>query len=172
VNRPLDVDQDALAARLVPVVRAFARRRCARVEEVDDFSQDAVMRILALVEAGKVEHPDRLGAFALGVCRKMHSERCRRERRRRELWERWAPVAAHAVARPVEFDAVGIRLEGCLTTLTQRAREIVRRTWFLHETGQEIGAVLSMSASGVRVARHRALSALNVCMRSGGIIGH
>ncbi len=172
VNAGHDIDEQALATQLLPAIRAFARRRCSSPQEVDDFCQDALVRVLGLVAMERLREPEQIGSYALGVCKRVYSERLRRERRRKKLWEKWGPLAESTVAGPVEFDGVSIRLEGCLTALTQRAREVIRRTWFLDQTGTEIGSALKMTSSSVRVTRHRALATLRECMETGGLVGH
>ena len=157
---------------MVPAVRAFARRRYSAVQDVDDFCQDALIRIIGLVQAERVERPEDIGAFALGVCRHIFSEKQRKETRREALWQRAAPLVETTLAGPAEFDSVSIRLEGCLSALTHRSREVIQRTWFLEQDGSAIGEALSMSTANVRVVRHRALGALRTCMDSGGLIGH
>ncbi len=160
---------DQAAARLcellAPAVRTFARRRMRSPQSVDDFSQDALIRILSLVQTGAVDEPERLASFALGVCRNLLREDAKRRARRDGLW------ALHAergrVSLPVEPVMVGAgraHLEDCLSRLTERARQVLRRSLIDDQDSDEVGSALGLSKGNVRVIRHRTLKLLRECL--------
>jgi RNA polymerase sigma-70 factor (ECF subfamily) len=152
-----------LCARLAPAVRAFARRRLRTRAAIEDFTQDALVHFVEALRAGRIEDPSRAGAFALGICRNLARERARARDRRREAALRWlAEPEPVAPKEPVLFERT--RLEDCISTLTQRARGVLRHSFAEDSTDSEIAVALEMSEPNVRVVRHRTLAALRACL--------
>jgi RNA polymerase sigma-70 factor (ECF subfamily) len=168
VERAKGGDRDAagtLCARFVPVVRAFARRRLVSNEAVDEFTQDVMLVLVEALGAGKLEQPERLPGFVLGICRNFARDRARQRERRDLLFTAYAaelePLLPAAPEKPT-YEI--LHLEDCLTSLSARAREMVRLAYVEAATPAEIARALSVSEGNARVLRHRALAALRECM--------
>ncbi len=92
----------------MPVIRAFARRRLCGVEAVEEFAQDALLTMIEALREGRVEQPERIGGFVLGICRNLAFERARQRERRAALWQTYG-AALHSVSvDAVEGEAVSL----------------------------------------------------------------
>lgn len=168
VARALGGDRKAereICRRLLPAIRAFARRRLDGAA-AEDFAQDALVLLVEAMRDGRIQDPARVAGFALGVCRNLARERARNGERRRAL------VAQYGLSEFESFtssdrDAVGFgrsQLEDCYSQLTEHARRVIRSTFCDDDDDAEIAAALSISAGNVRVIRHRSLAALRACL--------
>jgi RNA polymerase sigma-70 factor (ECF subfamily) len=162
-------DRDAertLVARLVPAIRAFARRRLSSRAAVEDFAQDVVLLFVEALRSGRIEEPARAGSFALGICRNLARERARARDRRREALERGLELPEPALpSEPHLFDRS--QLEDCLSLLTAKARDVISASYASELADAEIASTLSLSEANVRVIRHRSLNALRTCVEGG-----
>jgi RNA polymerase sigma-70 factor, ECF subfamily len=167
VARAVAGDRDAerqVCARLLPALRAFAGRRLPP-SAVDDFAHDALVLFVEALRAGRIEDPTRAGAFAIGICRNLARERARLGERRRELLERYG--LSDAELAPVDAPPVLVRrehLEDCYSQLAERARRILRATFYDDAVDAEIAGALQISEANVRIIRHRSLAALRACL--------
>ena len=154
-----------LCQRLAPVVRGFARRRLRGAEAVEEFAQDALLLMIEALREGRVEQPERLGGFVLGICRSLAFDRARQRERRAALWETYGP-ALHVVSlEAVERESYEIaHLEDCLSQLSKRARDLVRLGYVESRAHDEVAAELDISPANARVLRHRTLGSLRECM--------
>ncbi len=154
-----------LCKRFVPAVRAFARRRLRGADVVDEFTQDVLLVFVQALRGSAVEEPERVGGFVLGICKNIALERVRQKERRQDLWEKYGPALADVV--PLEQQGptyASMRLEDCMVTLSQRAREVLRLSYGEDLSHEEIGEKLDVTAQNARVLRHRTLAALRECM--------
>jgi RNA polymerase sigma-70 factor, ECF subfamily len=155
----------ALCQRFAPVVRAFARRRLSTTEAVDEFTQDVMVVLLEALGGGKLEQPERLPGFVLGICKNFARDRARQGERRAALFDSYAAELAGLTPEIPEKPTYEIlHLEDCLVTLSARAREVVRLAFAEAATPREIADALSLSEANARVLRHRSLAALRECM--------
>jgi RNA polymerase sigma-70 factor (ECF subfamily) len=156
--------EETLCRRFAPVVRAFARRRL-RGDAVDEFAQDVLLLMLEGLRERRVEQPERLGGFVLGICRNLAFERARQQERRRALWETYG-----AALEVVSFEAATrehyriAQLEDCMSQLSRRAREVLRLGYVEAQSHEQVATVLEISPSNARVLRHRTLDSLRECM--------
>jgi RNA polymerase sigma-70 factor (ECF subfamily) len=167
VTRALGGDTHAereICRRLLPAMRAFARRRLD-AEAAEDFAQDALVLLVEALRDGRIQDPARVAGFALGICRNRARERARNGERRRELVAQFG-LAEFAVAsaehEPLAFGRS--HLEDCYSQLTEHARRVIRATFCNDDDDAEIAAALEISAGNVRVIRHRSLAALRSCL--------
>jgi RNA polymerase sigma-70 factor, ECF subfamily len=167
VSRAFAGDRDAerqVCGRLLPAMRAFAGRRLPP-SAVDDFAHDALVIFVEALRAGRIQDPARAAAFALGICRNLARERARLGDRRRELLERYGLSDADLV--PSDAPLVFVRrehLEDCYSQLDDRARRVVRATFYDDALDAEIAAALGITEANVRVIRHRSLAGLRSCL--------
>lgn len=154
-----------LLVRLAPAVRAYARRRLAQREAVEDFTQDALLAFVEAVQDNRIEDPTRAASFALGICHNLARERAKVRDRRQNAWERFADFVDLTEAHePPLLERA--RLEDCLSLLTGKSQLVLRASFFDEDSDAEIAEKMELSAANVRVIRHRSLSALRQCVES------
>lgn len=157
--------EEVLCQRFAPVVRAFARRRLRGADAVEEFSQDALLLMIEAVRQGRVEQPDRIGGFVLGICRSLAFDRARQRERRAALWQAYGPALESVSLDAVEREAYEIaHLEDCLSQLSKRSRELLRLGYVEARAHEEVAAALEISPANARVMRHRTLASLRECM--------
>lgn len=165
-ERALRGDREAereVCRRLLPAVRAFARRRL-RPAAAEDFAQDALLLLVESMREGRVEEPSRLAGFALGICRNLARERARTGERREGLLARFGLTEEAFAPLAPSLEVRREHLEDCYSQLTERARAVLRATFCEEDEDAEIAARLTLSAANVRVIRHRTLAALRTCL--------
>jgi RNA polymerase sigma-70 factor (ECF subfamily) len=152
-----------ICARLLPAVRAFAARRL-RAASVDDFTHDALVLLVEALREGKLRDPERVAAFALGICRNLARDRARTDDRRRELMDRFGLTEEDLAVWDGQLRVRRDHLEDCYSQLADRARRVIRMT-FCNEAGDsEIARTLAITDANVRIIRHRTLAALRECL--------
>ncbi len=155
-----------LCQRLVPAIRAFARRRLRTSDAVQEFTQDVLLLFVEALRKGAVEDPARAPGFVLGICRNLAFDRARQRERRDELWAKYSPELAELSLEPVEHATYEvIHLEDCLSQLSQRARDVVRLSFGEGRSHAEVARSLDVSEANARVLRHRTLQSLRECMQ-------
>lgn len=155
----------ALCERFAPVVRAFARRRLRTTDAVDEFTQDVMLVLIEALVCGKLEQPERLPGFVLGICKNFARDRARQHERRAGLFAEYAAELGAVVFEVPEKPTYEIiHLEDCLSGLSARAREMIRLAYGEAASPSDIATALSVSEGNARVLRHRTLAALRECM--------
>jgi len=155
----------SLCQRFAPVVRGFARRRLVTTEAVDEFTQDVMLILVEALATAKLEEPERLPGFVLGICKNLARDRARQRERRAALLDEYAAAVASLTPVVSEKPTYEIlHLEDCLTNLSHRAREVVRLAFGEAKSHGDIAQALSLSEGNVRVLRHRSLGALRECL--------
>ena len=156
-----------LCLRLAPAIRAFARRRLRSWEASREFQQEVLLIFVEALRAGRLEDPARVAGFMLGICRNLALDRARERERRGKLWELYGEaVSACDPLPPAEVTLEIMRLEDCLTELSQRARQAVWLSYGERLSHSEVSTRLGISEGNARVLRHRALHALKQCVAS------
>lgn len=154
-----------LCLRLSPAIRAFARRRLRSQDAAREFQQEVLLIFVEALRNGRVEEPARVAGFVLGICRNLALDRARERERRGKLWELYGDsVSACDVVQPTEVTVEIMRLEDCLTELSQRARDAVWLSYGELLSHSEVSSRLGISEGNARVLRHRALHALKQCV--------
>jgi len=154
-----------LCLRLSPAIRAFARRRLRSPDACREFQQEVLLIFVEALRKGQLEEPARVAGFVLGICRNLAFTRARERERRGHLWELYGDaVSACDVAPPTEVTLEIMRLEDCLTELSQRARQAVWLSYGELLSHAEVSTRLGISEGNARVLRHRALSTLKQCV--------
>lgn len=166
--RALQGDRTAearLCSRLSPAIRAFARRRLRSNDATYEFQQEVLLIFVEALRRGKVEDPARAAGFVLGICRNLAHDRVKERERRAQLWELYGDVvSACDVVTPSEVTLEIMRLEDCLTELSERARQAVWLSYGEILSHAEVSLRLGISEGNARILRHRALHALRECV--------
>jgi RNA polymerase sigma-70 factor (ECF subfamily) len=155
--------ETVLCRRFAAAVRTFWRRR-VHGTEVDELTQDVMLRLVQALRAGQISDAERVGGFVLGICRNLARERARQAERRAALWTEFGETLASLAEEPALARYQLAQLEDCLSQMTQRSRDVLRHAYVDGHSAAEIGARLAMTEGNVRVVRHRALEALRTCM--------
>jgi len=156
-----------LCLRLAPAIRAFARRRLRSSEASSEFQQEVLLIFVEALRSRKLEDPARVAGFVLGICRNLALDRVRERERRSRLWELYGDaVSACDVVQPAQVTLEIMRLEDCLTELSQRARQAVWLSYGELLSHAEVSTRLGISEGNARVLRHRALHTLKQCVSS------
>jgi RNA polymerase sigma-70 factor, ECF subfamily len=157
--------EEVLCRRLAPVVRAFARRRLRGADAVEEFAQDALLLMIEALRQRRVEQPERIGGFVLGICRSLAFDRARQRERREALWQQYGSALQVISLEAVEREPYEIaHLEDCLSQLSKRSRDLLRLGYVESRAHDEVAAELQISPSNARVLRHRTLASLRECM--------
>lgn len=149
--------------RYAPRVRRYAERHARDRAAVDDLTQEALLGVIEAMRAGRIEDPERLGAFLLSTCRYLGWDANRSAARQNRLRETLAADAAR-VGELATAALDEVALGGCLAALSERERSVVLLTYGEDWPGPRIAEALGTSPGNVRVLRHRALERLWVCL--------
>ena len=160
--------ETVLCRRFAAAVRTFWRRRVTGRAtpgfEVDELTQEVMLRFVQALRSGAVAEPERVGGFVLGICRNLARERARIAERRAELWQQFGDAIASLEDEPTLASYQLAQLEDCLSQITQRSRDVLRHSYVDGRSAAEIAEQLAMTEGNVRVVRHRALEAMRACM--------
>ena len=147
-------------------IRGYGLRHLRDAAAAEDLVQHVLLAVLQAARDGRIENPERMGAYVLGTCRYAVRDMQRGEARQRRIAEQTAAILPDGYEpswRGVERE----RLERCLGELDDRARGIVLATFAYEQEAEEIGRAFDLSAGNVRVIRHRALAKLQTCIEGG-----
>jgi len=155
-----------LCRRMWPRIRLYGMRHLRSAEAAEDLAQHVLVIALESLRAGKLQDPEKLAQFVLGISRMTVVDQRRNTSRRERLLEVFGPGLQLSAAEPsVAVDSN--TLTRCLSVLTERERTVVMLTFYEEASGTDAAASLGISAANVRVIRHRALHSLRACMGAG-----
>ena len=166
VRRALSGDREAereVCGRLLPAIRAFARRRL-RGASAEDFAQDVLLLLVEALRDGRIQQPEHVSSFALGICRNLAREGARLTERRQLLMETYGFTEPELAVLGAPLEVRREHLEDCYSQLTERARSVLRATFCNDDDDREIAEAVGITAANVRVIRHRTLAALRSCL--------
>ncbi len=151
----------AICERYGGRVRRFAEHHLRDAQLAADVTQEVFLVVIDAMRRGRIEQPDRLGAFILATCRHLVWDENRGEGRRRRPLPELGPEA-------VELPAVGeidrFRLERCLMRLAEREMGVVVLTYIADWPPERIATAFGTTPGNVRVIRHRAMARLRACL--------
>lgn len=152
-----------LYVRLAPRVRLYGLRHLRDEQSAADLAQQVLLMTIERLRDGKIREPERLASYVLGMCRMVVLDLKRGGRRRERVLRQFADdlPGAGGVDEP-RLDTA--RLIGCLALLSERERSVLVLTFHSERTAVEVAQELGLTATNVRVIRHRALARLRVCM--------
>lgn len=145
-----------------------ARARLASGKETaEDIRQETLLRVLLAVRQGKVEHPERIGAFVNTVCNNVILEILRRGQRVSQLPETTTDVASGEASAEHRLLDVERRLmvRRALEELDPKDQELLRRVVLEEHDKDMVCKEFQVSREYLRVLLHRATQRLRVALR-------
>jgi RNA polymerase sigma-70 factor, ECF subfamily len=145
-------------------IRLYGIRHLGDEERAAELVQIVLVALIEALRAGRVEEPNHLDRFTLGICRNSVL-------RMRELDARLEPrapedldvIAVDPPEAPIELEP----LFRCIAALDERSRAVVFLSFQEERSSDEIGTALGTTGANVRVLRHRALGQLRRCLDRG-----
>ena len=157
-----EAEESELYRRFAHRVRLYGRKHLRDDAAADDLAQQVLLVTIEKLRAGEVRNPDEIGSFILGTSRMQAGSIARTSRRRESLTARF-----HVPKRSVDPSDTAPDIEAmerCLGRLAERDRRVLILSFYAEKTSPEIAAELCVTATVVRVARHRALGRLRDCV--------
>jgi RNA polymerase sigma-70 factor (ECF subfamily) len=166
-------EESELYRRFARRVRLYGLKHLRDDAAADDLAQEVLLVTIERLRAGEVRNPDEIGSFILGTSRMLADAAGRKARRRENLMAQFHTPALY-VEPAVESGDIAV-VERCLHALTDRDRRVLILTFYADKPSGQIAEDLGVTATAVRVARHRALERLRQCVHrrpgDGGEVG-
>jgi RNA polymerase sigma-70 factor (ECF subfamily) len=156
-----------LCRRFWQRARLYGLRHLRGVTEAEDLAQQVMEVTLTALRSGRVDDPELLDRYVLGVCRNVARALRRSGERTAKAAQRLALEPAPAVEQPPEppWGKQSVEhLTLCLGGLSQREQRVVQLSFAQWQSSPEIAEQLGVAPGNVRVIRHRALRKLRECM--------
>jgi RNA polymerase sigma-70 factor (ECF subfamily) len=128
-------------------------------QAIEDLRQEIFRRVLDLVHAGKVRHPERLGALVCSVCDNVLKEHYRNILRTAVIDDEKGEavlVAADSMLDSVEADEINRLVWSILQDLSERDRRLLQWVVLEERDRKEVCSQLGVSPVHLRVLVHRA----------------
>ena len=155
-------EESELYRRFAHRVRMYGVKHLRDGAAADDLVQEVLLVTIERLRAGEVRNPDQIGSFILGTSRMLSDATGRKLRRRESLTARFHVQPLYAEPA-VAVDDITV-MERCLHALAERDRRVLVLTFYAEKTSPEIAEEIGVTATVVRVARHRALERLRDCV--------
>jgi len=155
--------EEELYTRLAPRVRLYGLRHLRNAQAAADLVQQVLLKTIEHLRLGKIREPERLSSYVLGMCRMVVRDIKRGGwRHERVLRHFAADVPRVELSDSVPFDIS--RLAGCFAGLSERERSVLVLTFHADLSALEVSRELGLTATNVRVIRHRALRHLRTSL--------
>ena len=143
------------------------RARIRSTQLIEDIRQETLLRVLQTVRKAGVEHPERFGAFVIGVCSNVMMELFRGETRH----EGWASEFEPADDRvdlevPLVNQQRRRQVDRILEELPERDRELLRMFFLEERDKSEICKRFKVREDYLRVLLHRAKLRFRSCIQN------
>lgn len=159
-------DEAELYRRMAPRIRLYGLKHLREPQAAADLVHQVFLLLLERLRRGEVREPDRLGSFALGICRMVVLDLRRAAQRQERLLQTFAADLSIAdVGVAPRFDHG--RILHCLELLSERERAVLVRTFYDDCPARQVASELGLSEGNVRVIRHRGLERLRLCVTRG-----
>ena len=160
-----------LCQRFWQRARLYGLRHLRGVTEAEDLAQQVMEVTLTALRSGRVDDPDLLDRYVLGVCRNVAHTLRRSGDRAAKAAQRLALEPAPTVEQPPEppWGKQSVEhLTVCLGGLSKREQRVVQLSFAQWQSSAEIAEQMGVAQGNVRVIRHRALHKLRECMDHAG----
>lgn len=151
---------------LAPRARRYGLRHLRDAHAAADLMQQVMALTIEQLRSGQLREPQRVLSFVLGACRLTVMDQRRGERRREDLLQRYAadlPLADIHIAPRLDHQ----RVADCLERLPERERSVLVMSFYDDQSSDAVAQQLGLSASNVRVIRHRGIDKLRRCVDAG-----
>ena len=155
-------EESELYRRFARRVRLYGLKHLRDDAAADDLAQEVLLLTIERLRSGEVRNPDQIGSFILGTSRMLAGSTERKTRRRENLTLQFHAPDLYVEPAVVSGD-IDV-MERCLHALAERDRRVLVLTFYAEKTSSEIAGQLGVTATVVRVARHRALERLRDCV--------
>lgn len=155
-------EESELYRRFARRVRMYGVKHLRDEAAADDLVQQVLLVTIERLRASEVRNPDEIGSFILGTSRMLAGSTRRKARRRETLTAQLYTAEPYAEPSLESGDIAAV--ERCLHSLAERDRRVLILTFYAEKTSSEIAEELGVTATVVRVARHRALERLRTCV--------
>ena len=157
--------EQELCRRFAARAELYGRKHLRDKERARDLAQAVMVAVLEAVRAGRVQEPELIVRFVLGVCRNTAL-------RMREADARAQPTdTAELESLPAsapQLEALETFETGalfrCMSGLDARDRAVLFLSFNEERSADEIAARIDTTPGNVRVLRHRALAQLRRCL--------
>jgi len=157
-----EAEESELYRRFAHRVRLYGLKHLRDGAAADDLAQQVLLVTIERLRAGEVRNPGEIGSFILGTSRMLADSIGRKARRREKLTAQFHVPELYAEPALASNDLEVV--ERCLHGLAERDRRVLVLTFYVEKTSSEIASELGVTATVVRVARHRALERLRECV--------
>src|SRR5262245_44823015 len=155
-------EESELYRRFAYRVRLYGLKHLRDETAADDLAQQVLLVTIERLREGGVRNPDEIGSFILGTSRMLADSTRRKARRREQSTAQFHAPDLYAEPAVASNDLEAV--ERCLHGLAERDRRVLVLTFYVEKTSSEIASELGVTATVVRVARHRALERLRECV--------
>lgn len=132
------------------------RARIRSTQLIEDIRQETLLRVLRIVRKAGVEHPERFGAFVIGVCSNVMMELFRGETRHEGSSEFEPSDDRVDLEAPLVNQERRRQVDRILEELPERDRELLRLFFLEERDKSEICTRFNVSEDYLRVLLHRA----------------
>ena len=155
-------EESELYRRFAHRVRMYGRKHLRDEAAADDLAQQVMLVTIEKLRAGEIRNADEIGSFILGTSRMQAGSMQRRARRRESLTARFhvPEISVDPSDAAPDIEA----MERCLGRLAERDRRVLILSFYAEKASPQIAEELGVTATVVRVARHRALGRLRDCV--------
>jgi RNA polymerase sigma-70 factor (ECF subfamily) len=135
------------------------RARIRSPQLIEDVRQETLLRVLRIVREGRVEHPERFGAFVSGVCSNVLMEFLRGEMHRRGSVPEFEPADDRVdLEKPLVNQQRRRVVERVLEQMPGRDRELLRMFFLEERDKSELCKHFKVGEDYLRLLLHRAKS--------------
>jgi RNA polymerase sigma-70 factor (ECF subfamily) len=146
-----------------------ARTRLSSAKETsEDVRQETLLRVLVAIRQGRVEHPERIGAFVNTVCNNVILEILRRRQNLSQFAET-TDVASGETSTEIKLMEVERRLmvRRALEELDPKDQQLLRRIVLEEDDKDKVCNEFQVSREYLRVLLHRATHRLKAALKKG-----
>lgn len=154
-----------LCRQWAPRIRLYGKKHLRSEDAARELVQCVLLALVEALRANRIEQPEHLDRYVLGICRNL-ADRIRRNDARAEPRDPAALDLAASALPEVESLDFGAVMH-CIAQLEARARSVLHLSFQRERSADEIAETLGMTAGNVRVVRHRAVAALRRCLARG-----
>lgn len=145
-------------------IRAFVTALQPSLADADDVMQETFLTISR--KASTFEPGTNFMAWACSIARLKVLENFRQKKRTNVLSEAAITALAEEAPPPELFSEMKDALEGCISRLTLKVRDLLWRRYSRRQTSDEMAEATGMTSTAVRVALSKARTALRDCINS------